>query len=247
MSPASVGIRKRSSGVAAARLLPHIAQRTQTGKDAVKIGGEYDFDGPQDVVWSMLLDPSVLARILPGAEKLDKVGDNEFEGLLKIKVGPVQGDFQGKVRLEDLDPPNGYTMQVDGRGAPGFVKATGKLKLSAQGERTHMVYDADAQVGGKLAAVGQRLVDSAARAIIGQSLDGLNAAVKATVAARAAATASGATTPPAEITFPKPTQAQFAATVAKEVARDVLPSVARRGLVALIIIAVLVVIWMLVR
>ena len=66
----------------------------------MKIGGEYTFEGPRDLVWEMLLDPQVLAKVLPGAESLERVGENEFAGALKMKVGPVQGDFQGKVRLE---------------------------------------------------------------------------------------------------------------------------------------------------
>jgi hypothetical protein len=225
----------------------------------MKVAGEYTFDGPRDVVWEMLLDPTVLARVLPGAEKLERVGENEYEGQLKIKVGPVQGDFQGKVRLEDIVPPESCTMQVDGRGAAGFVKATGRLRLALQGNRTQMAYDADAQVGGRLAAVGQRLVDSAARAIIAQSLEGLNAAVKAKVAAQsspsspAASSASAAASGPpagsavettAAAEFRKPTQTQFAASVAREVARDLIPPGARRALIAIIIVVVLIVIWM---
>jgi uncharacterized protein len=203
----------------------------------MKIGGEYTFDGPQDLVWAMLLDPVVLAQVLPGAEKLDRTGENEYEGALKMKIGPIQGDFNGKVRLEDLDAPNGYTMQVDGRGAAGFVKATGHLKLSPDGERTHVVYDGDAQVGGKLAAVGQRLIESSARAIIAQSLDGLNAVVKAKVASRSDGGASGDST--TEPVFEKPSQTDFAANVAKQVARDLIPSGVRKLLIAIIILLVL--------
>jgi len=215
----------------------------------MKVAGEYTFDGPRDVVWEMLLDPDVLARVLPGAEKLEQVGENEYEGQLKIKVGPVQGDFQGKVRLEDIMPPDSYTMHVDGKGAAGFVKATGRLKLTPQDDRTVMTYDADAQVGGRLASVGQRLVDSAARAIIAQSLEGLNAAVKAEVAAQATLPTAGATrsepSPPVEPEYRKPSQTQFAATVAKEVAKDLLPPNLRRALIAIIIVMVLVLIWIL--
>ncbi len=195
----------------------------------MKISGEHTFDGPQSLVWEMLLDPTVLARVLPGAEKLERTGENEFEGALRMKVGPVQGDFQGKVKLENIDAPNGYTMLVDGRGAMGFVKATGNLKLSPDGERTHLVYDGDAQVGGRLAAVGQRLVESSARAIIAQSLEGLNAAVKANVAARSAGAAGGSAAADAgngsvhQFEYQKPTQAQFAAGVARQVAKDLIP------------------------
>ena len=75
----------------------------------MKVGGDYTFEGPQDLVWETLLDPVVLASVLPGCEKLELVGDNEYEGALKIKVGPVQGQFMGKVKLENIAPPDSYT------------------------------------------------------------------------------------------------------------------------------------------
>jgi len=210
----------------------------------MKIGGEYTFDGPRELVWEILLDPTVLAQVLPGAESLERTGENEYEGALRMKIGPIQGDFDGKVRLEDLDPPNGYTMRVDGTGAPGFVKATGHLKLSADGERTRMVYDGDAQVGGKLAAVGQRLIESSTRAIIAQSLEGLNAAVQARVAA---ANAGGPAAVAAPLGLERPTQAEFAAGVAKQVAKDLIPAGARKLIVPVAVIVVLLVVWLFMR
>ncbi|MEM7349030.1 MAG: SRPBCC domain-containing protein, partial [Chloroflexota bacterium] len=74
----------------------------------MKVAGEYTFDAPQDVVWEALQDPEVLAAVMPGCEKLELVGEDEYEGILKIKVGPVNGKFSGKVKLEDITPPNGY-------------------------------------------------------------------------------------------------------------------------------------------
>lgn len=191
----------------------------------MKVGGDYTFDGTQDLVWETFLDPVVLASVLPGCEKLELIGENEYEGALKIKVGPVQGKFMGKVKLEDIKAPDSYTMQVDGRGAPGFVKATGHLTLAPSDDKTFVTYEGDAQVGGKLASVGQRLMESSAKAIIKQSLDGLNAAV----VSRREAAASGSEAPP--ITpVEAPSQAEFAANVAKEVARDLLPPWARWGI-----------------
>ena len=180
----------------------------------MKIKGEYRFDAPREVVWDALRDPTVLASVLPGCEKLDQVGEEAYEGTLNIKVGPVQGRFEGKIQLEDVEPPTGYTMKVDGRGAPGFVKATGRLKLAEEGEATLLTYDSDAQVGGRIAGVGQRLLDSSAKAIIKQSLEGLNSSL----AARAEGEeAEEAPAPEA------PSQADFAVEVAKEVARDLVP------------------------
>lgn len=203
----------------------------------MKVSGEYTFGGTQELVWDVLQDPAVLASVLPGCEKLELVGENEYEGALKIKVGPVQGKFMGKVKLADLQRPDSYTMHVDGQGAPGFVKAMGKLTLAPAGDSTSLTYDGDAQVGGKLASVGQRLVESSAKAIIKQSLDGMNAHVEARRAA--AGTNEGG---PAPESVKAPTEAEFMAAVAKEVARDVFPTWAR---VAVGIVALLVVLYLL--
>ncbi|TNF80138.1 MAG: carbon monoxide dehydrogenase, partial [Acidobacteria bacterium] len=173
---------------------------------------------PQQV-WEGLLDPGVLAATMPGCEKLELVGDNQYEGTLNIKVGPVQGKFQGKIQLEDIRPPEGYTMKVDGRGAPGFVKATATVGLSGEGDQTRLRYDGDAQVGGRIASVGQRLLDSSAKAIIKQSLDGLNDTLKA----RSSAAGGNEAVETAVLTPQPPSQTEFAARVAKEVAKDLIP------------------------
>lgn len=202
----------------------------------MKIDGDYLFEGPRDLVWETLLDPVVLASVLPGCEKLDLVGENEYEGALKIKVGPVQGQFRGLVKLADIQPPEAYTMHVDGQGAPGFVKATGHLRLAPEGEQTRVTYEGDAQVGGRLASVGQRLVESSAKAIIRQSLDGLNAAVKVRAAAVGGEGESSAAPPPE---LKPPSQGRMAASVAREVARDLIPGPVRIALVLLAVLAVL--------
>jgi uncharacterized protein len=149
----------------------------------------------------------------------------------------VQGKFQGKVVLADVVEERGYTMTVDGRGAPGFVKAKAAVKLTPEGPDTVMVYDADAQVGGRIASVGQRLIDSSARAIIKESLEGLNANVKAR-----ANVAEGE-----EVMVVKTSQAEFASKVAKEVARDLIPPPARAALIALALVGIGVLIYLLLR
>ena len=124
----------------------------------MKLAGDYKFEAPAAEVWKALLDPVVLAAVMPGCEKLEMV-DDAYVGELNIKVGPVQGKFQGKVTLADVVEEQGYTMTVDGRGAPGFVKAKAAVKLTPEGDaETNMTYDADAQVGGRIASVGQRLI-----------------------------------------------------------------------------------------
>jgi carbon monoxide dehydrogenase subunit G len=224
----------------------------------MKIAGEYLFAAPQNIVWEALLDPTVLASVLPGCDRLDLIGENEYEGQLQIKVGPVNGSFLGKVKLTNIVAPTSYSMAIDGRGAPGFVKASANISLAsvtvAGGpDSTRLTYDSDAQVGGRIASVGQRLIESSARAIIKQSLEGLNAATLARAdAARAAsaATAAGASAAEAQAAAARvaapsaiapPSQLDFATSVAKEVAKDLVPPGARRTLliVAILLVAVL--------
>lgn len=235
----------------------------------MKIAGEYLFEGPRDVVWEALMDPDVLCSVLPGCEKLERVGEDEYEGALEIKIGPVQGAFKGKVKLSDIVEPDSYTMRVDGQGASGFVNATGHLELRPEDGQTHVDYEGDAQVGGRLAAVGQRLVESSAKAIIKQSLDGLNEAVKARAGggdsggdgAASGGPASGggggafaadesdpgsatesssvSERPTARAAPKRPSQAEFATNVAREVAADMIPGPVRWGLGIAAVVAVL--------
>lgn len=209
----------------------------------MKVAGTFTFDAPLDVVWEGLQDPEVLAATLPGCEKLERVGENEYEGLLNIKVGPVQGKFQGKVGLTQIDPPNGYTMQVDGRGAPGFVKASAEIRLTAAGDKTALGYDGDAQIGGRIASVGQRLLDSSAKAIIQQSLEGLDGVLRTRAGGAAEGTAAGAAEGRAPVG--QASQAAFAAKVAKEVAKDLLPPQARVAILVAAGLLLLVVLYLL--
>lgn len=224
----------------------------------MEISGEYTFDAPQNLVWEALQDPDVLSNAMPGGEGFTEVGKNEFAGNLKIKVGPVQGVFKGNIKLVDVVPPDSYRMEVDGKGAPGFVKATGGLKLTPQGDKTHMAYEGSAQVGGRIASVGQRLMDTSAKSIIRQSLEGLNDYLKVQVAQRAAVTAveevadgevvvaeTAVPTPPIP-TYKPPSQTQVAMNVAKDVATDIIPAQYWPyliGLVFLLIIILLVAIF----
>ena len=202
----------------------------------MKLAGNYKFEAPVAEVWKALLDPVVLAAVMPGCEKLELV-DGSYVGELNIKVGPVQGKFQGKVILSDVEEEQGYTMTVDGRGAPGFVKAKAAVKLTPVGDETTMEYDADAQVGGRIASVGQRLIDSSAKAIIKESLEGLNANVKAR--------ANVAEGQEAEVI--QASQAEFATKVAKEVAKDLVPPPVRTALIVLALVGIGALIYLLIR
>jgi carbon monoxide dehydrogenase subunit G len=197
----------------------------------MKVAGEHRFDAPPQEVWEALLDPEVLAATMPGCKKLEQTAENTYEGALDIKVGPVQGLFQGKVELDEIDPPNGYTMQLDGQGAPGFVKATARVSIAGDGDGTLLSYDGDAQVGGRIASVGQRLLDSSAKSIIRQSLEGLGNQI----AARSGAAAGQPVEAPTA-----PTQAEVARQVAKDVAKDLVPKpVLVGGLILLVVLIIL--------
>jgi len=209
----------------------------------MKVVGSYTFDASPQAVWDGLQDPEILAATMPGCDKLELVGENEYEGILNIRVGPVQGKFQGKIRLEDVDPPNGYTMVVDGKGAPGFVNATAVVSIVAEGDgatggdsgKTRLDYDGDARVGGRIASVGQRLLDSSSKAIIKQSLEGLNENLKAR-----AAVGDGSEAPLIET----PSQADFATKVAKEVAKDLVP---KPVLIAVVVAVILLILFLVLR
>lgn len=146
----------------------------------MKLQGEHTFDAPRSEVWEALLDPQILVNTLPGCERLEEVGEHELEGILNIQVGPVSGKFDGTVRLLELEPEEGYRLKLDGKGAPGFVKGDGKIRLAdADGGGTVLSYEIDAQVGGRIAGVGQRLLLSSGRVISRQALEGLEAQLRA--------------------------------------------------------------------
>jgi carbon monoxide dehydrogenase subunit G len=146
----------------------------------MRLEGEYVFDGPREEVWKIVRDPDVLATALPGTQSLEQVGENEYTGQMHLRIGPVSGVFAGRLVVSDEVPPESYTLSVDGRGAPGFGKGVGSVLLVDHGDdKTLLKYEGDIQVGGRIASVGQRLIDTASRSMIGQGLDALNEALKA--------------------------------------------------------------------
>ena len=200
----------------------------------MKLEGTYTFEAPREVVWQALLDPDVLARVMPGCEQLEQIGENEYKGALKIRVGPVQGQFEGVVTLGDINAPESYRMQVDGKGAPGFMKGTGEVRLEDQGASTLMHYTGEAQVGGRIASVGQRLLDSSAKALTRQSLDALHEQIKARVQIGADDSAEEApvSEPSRAPEVSAPSQAEFALGVAKHFLDDLVPESQRPKLIA---------------
>jgi len=134
----------------------------------MKIEGTHDIPVPRDRVWSAFLDPAVLATAIPGCEKLESVGTDEYKAVMKVGVGPVKGTFDGKVRLFDQEPPQRYRMAIEGSGTPGFVRGEALMELSDVDGGTRVKYDADVQVGGLIASVGQRLLGGVSRMMLDQ-------------------------------------------------------------------------------
>ena len=139
----------------------------------MKITGSYTIDAPRNQVWAALNDIEVLARIVPGCERLTQVGDNEFEGTVKIGIQSIKGTYSGKIRLQDIQPPTHYKLVASGRSANGVVDGSGMVDLAEQDGKTVLSYSGDAQIGGTLASVGQRLIEGASRQLINQSLKAL--------------------------------------------------------------------------
>ncbi len=211
----------------------------------MKLQGEHHLLAPRDEVWKALLDPEVLSKTVPGSEGLEQTGENEFSGRLKMKIGPVQGVFQGKVELSDLRPPSGYKIKIEGQGPVGFVHGTGDLTLTQEGEGTLLIYEVDAQVGGRIASVGQRLVESSAKVITRQALAALEAQIEARVGRAgepATETGTGASAAPVP---PAPSPAKMAAGFAGGLLDELLPKGASRwALVAgLFTLGVVLILW----
>lgn len=182
----------------------------------MKIEGEYLFNGPREEVWKIVRDPEVLATALPGTQSLEQLSENEYEGEINVRIGPVGGEFAGRVVISDEVPPESCTMAVEGKGKPGFVKGTGNVQLIVQEEdKTLMKYEGDVQIGGRLASVGQRLIDTASKSMINQGLNTLDQALQARI---------GADSDRGEVEYKPPSETEFAASVAKDMAGNIFSS-----------------------
>jgi len=131
---------------------------------AMTMTGEVQLPASREVVWAKLNDPEVLKSCIPGCEELNVIGENQFEAVAKMKVGPVSARFKGKVTLTDLDPPNGYKITGEGEGGvAGFAKGGASVALAEKDGGTLLSYNVEAQIGGKLAQLGQRLINGSAK------------------------------------------------------------------------------------
>lgn len=141
----------------------------------MKLTGENIIQAPRLQVWEALNSADVLKETIPGAQTVEQTSADEFEATVEIKIGPVKAKFKGKINLLDIDPPNGYKITGQGSGgAAGFAKGSAIVNLSdGDANTTKLVYDVDAQVGGKLAQVGQRLIQSASKTLADQFFNNL--------------------------------------------------------------------------
>lgn len=133
----------------------------------MKITGSHSLAVPPERAYQMMQDPEILARAMPGCEALEKIGDNEYRMKMKMALASLSGVFDGQVRIADQNPPSSFRLIVQGSGRPGFIKGDGLLNLSPGADGgTEVSYDGELQVGGTIAAVGQRLLDGTAKILI---------------------------------------------------------------------------------
>lgn len=140
--------------------------------------GEERIAASRDTVWKALNDPAILKACIPGCESLEKVSDTELEATVGVKIGPVKARFNGKVELTNLNPPLSYTISGEGKGGvAGFAKGGADVTLTEEGAETVLVYVVNADVGGKIAQLGSRLIASTSKKLATQFFENLNQAV----------------------------------------------------------------------
>ena len=141
----------------------------------MKISGSSTLAIAPDRAYQIMQDPEVLARAMPGCESLERIGPDEYRMKMKLAMASISGAFDGKVRITDQQPPTSFKLIVEGSGKIGFMRGEGLLKLTPSGEGTEVSYEGDVQVGGTIAAVGQRLIDATAKMMIKRFFDKLSA------------------------------------------------------------------------
>ncbi|MBT3399729.1 MAG: carbon monoxide dehydrogenase subunit G [Rhodospirillaceae bacterium] len=144
----------------------------------MEMSGEYKINATREKVWAGLNDPEILKQSIPGCEEIDQTSDTSFTAKVTAKVGPVKAKFAGSVQLTDIDAPNGYRISGEGKGgAAGFAKGGANVQLEDDGDGTLLKYEVDAQVGGKLAQLGARLIDGTAKKMASQFFENFAEAV----------------------------------------------------------------------
>lgn len=165
----------------------------------MELTGEQRIPAPRQKVWEALNDPDILGQAIPGCQSIEKHGDDKFSAKVKAKVGPVSATFGGEVTLSELNPPESYTISGEGKGgAAGFAKGGAKVRLEEDGPNaTILHYTVTANVGGKLAQIGSRLIDSTAKKLSGEFFEKFSEVVAGPAPAAAEVAAPAASMPEA--------------------------------------------------
>jgi uncharacterized protein len=158
----------------------------------MKIEGAHTIKAPRESLYQLMIDPEILRRCVPGCQSLEASGDSSYKMILKAGVGSIKGVFTGSIKLEEMREPEHYKMIVEAKGSPGFLKGEGSIYLVELGQETMINYTGETSVGGTIAGVGQRMVQSTAKMMAGQFF----AAIEAEAAAILKAEESGQYTPP---------------------------------------------------
>jgi carbon monoxide dehydrogenase subunit G len=134
----------------------------------MKLSATYAFKAQQEKVFAALVEPAVLQKCIDGCEKMEKTGEDIYAAHLKIGIAGIKGSYVGNIRIEEKNPPESFTLQAEGKGSPGWVKGTAKIQISPKGDGSELQCESEGQVGGVIAAVGSRLVEAAAKKMLGE-------------------------------------------------------------------------------
>jgi carbon monoxide dehydrogenase subunit G len=144
----------------------------------MRVEKQYTFTVDQETLWNLILDPTVISKVLPGVQRIEAVGPDEYNLTASVGVGPVRGSFSGYVKISEKEPPRRYRLQTEMRGGPGFVRGEGEVELVPADGRTTLVFRGDIVIGGTLASVGQRLLDATATMLMDQGFKSLEAEIR---------------------------------------------------------------------
>jgi carbon monoxide dehydrogenase subunit G len=134
----------------------------------LKIEGSYTLNAPRERVWQVLLDPKTMAQCMPGCERMNEIAPDQYEAVMKVGIASVKGTYKGKVSIKDKMAPSHYVLSGEGQGGPGFMRGDLAIDLEDQDGKTLLKYSTDAQVGGLIAAVGQRMLNGVAKMMVEQ-------------------------------------------------------------------------------
>ena len=200
----------------------------------MKVQGEHLFKGTPQQVWDLFRDTEVMAAALPGTRTMELVEKNKYQAVMHVRIGPVAGEFSGELLITNEKFPESYTMTVEGRGKPGFLKGVGDVALEVKSENeTLMGYEGEVQIGGRLAAVGQRLIDTVSKSIISQAFETLDAVL----AERVSASVEGR-----EASYQAASQGDYASAVTRDILSEPWLKWALGAVLLIVLIAVVLII-----